>query len=207
MSSPSVHNVGLDWSHTDTLGQLTDSLYADATASFLYDPNDRLTSVTRSGDNQGIGWDAVGNRNSSHRAGQGLSYTPAPGSNRLASLSGAQWRNFGYDDAGNLTYETRWDGTRGYGYDAFNRLNMVTVNGASAGQYLNNALNQRTFKVNAQGQSRFVYGPSGELLAEFGPNATQYVWLDGELLGVGSHVIMFPFAAGPCSKLGTCCES
>ena len=27
------------------------------------------------------------------------------------------------------------------------------------------------------------------------------------MLCVGSHVIMFPFAAGPCSKPGMCCES
>jgi len=41
-------------------------------------------------------------------------------------------QNFVYDAVGNLKSESRWDGSRSYGYDAFNRLNSVTVNGAAS---------------------------------------------------------------------------
>ena len=37
--------------------------------------------------------------------------------------------------------------TQGYGYDAFNRLSSVTVNGAQVGDYRNNAFNQRVLEL------------------------------------------------------------
>ncbi|MFY7863719.1 RHS repeat-associated core domain-containing protein [Roseateles sp.] len=48
----------------------------------------------------------------------------------------------------------------------------------------NNFFKQRVLKSSASGTSRYVYGPSGELLAELGPNTTSYVWLSGELMGL-----------------------
>ena len=39
-------------------------------------------------------------------------------------------------------------------------------------------------KVSSSGTARYVYGPGGELLAETGPSATDYVWLNGQLFGI-----------------------
>jgi RHS repeat-associated protein len=110
----------------------------------------------------------------------------AAGSNRLASLSGPQWRSFTYDAAGNLASESRWNGARSYGYDAFNRLASVSSGATLLGDYRNNALNQRAAKIIGGATTRYVYGPAGELLHEQVDSSpgTQYVWLDGQLLGV-----------------------
>jgi RHS repeat-associated protein len=64
--------------------------------------------------------------------------------------------------------------TWGYEYDGHKQI----------GDYRNNALNQRSYKI-ANGKSvAAIYGPGGELLAELGPTATNYVWLAGQLLGL-----------------------
>jgi hypothetical protein len=44
-------------------------------------------------------------------------------SNRLPSWSGAgKWRVFGFDAVGNVTGESRYDGTRNYSFNDFNRI-------------------------------------------------------------------------------------
>jgi RHS repeat-associated protein len=141
-------------------------------------------ALARSGDAQGFSWDAVGNRTGDTRQGASAGYTMSGSSNRLASVGGTQWRNFGYSASGSLTSEARFDGSRSYGYDAFDRLTRVSINGGAVGDYLNNALNQRVYKSTGAGVTRFVYGPAGELLAELGPQTTGYVWVGGELLGI-----------------------
>ncbi|MEW6384712.1 MAG: RHS repeat-associated core domain-containing protein, partial [Pseudomonadota bacterium] len=107
-------------------------------------------------------------------------------SNRLVAWSGGgAWRNFGYNAVGNLANESRHDGSRVYGYDAFQRLTSVTINGNPVGDYRSNGLNQRAYKWSpAGGVAHFVYGRAGELLAEFGASSTSYVWVGGELLGI-----------------------
>ena len=137
-----------------------------------------------SGDAQGFGWDAVGNRTSHSRAGLSYAIGLDPLANRNFTISGSTSRSFGYDAAGNLASDARPDGTRTFGYDSFNRLGGFYFNGALTGDYRSNALNQRVWKSAAGAVKRFVYGPSGEMLFEDGPTPTGYVWLGGELLGV-----------------------
>jgi RHS repeat-associated protein len=177
-----AQNVGLSYFNTNTVSGLTDYNWSAQTSTFTYDPNDRLASVTRSGDNQGFGWDTVGNRTSHSRAGSSLTYTLQPGANRLASASGSVSRTFGYDTAGNLASDTQ--GNRTFGYDAFNRLASVYVSGSLVGDYRSNGANQRVWKGWVGANARFIYGPSGEVLVEDGPVATNYVWLGSQLLGI-----------------------
>jgi RHS repeat-associated protein len=184
LDSPGVHKLDYEHHHTDTLRYIDDKLFPALSAALGYDPNDRIESVSRSGDVQSFRWDDVGNRELSSRAGVSLSYTMSPTSNRLASISGAQPRSFGYDPVGNISSETRWDGSRGYGYDAFNRMSSATVNGVSS-SYTSNALNQRALKTAGGVTTRYVYGPGGELIHEVGSTmTTSYVWLHGQLLGI-----------------------
>ena len=75
-----------------------------------------------------------------------------------------------------------------YSYDVFNRMNGVSINGLPVGDYRNNALNSRVYKVAGGAGTAAIYGPCGELLAEIGQGAsTGYVWLDGELLGISRN--------------------
>jgi YD repeat-containing protein len=80
-----------------------------AVPSFGYDAADRLTSVSRSGDAQSYSWDTVGNRTGHTRQGASAGYTMSGSSNRLASVGGTQWRNFGYGASGSVTSEARFD--------------------------------------------------------------------------------------------------
>ena len=99
-------------------------------------------------------------------------------------MSGSATRSFGYDAAGNLASDTGTLGSRTFGYDSFNRLASFYLSGTLTSDYRNNALNQRVWKGAPGSSTRFVYGPSGELLAEDGVTQTNYVWLGGELLGI-----------------------
>jgi RHS repeat-associated protein len=58
------------------------------------------------------------------------------------------------------------------------------VNGNLVGDYRSNALDQRVVKIASGAGTYYVYGPTGELLAEVGPRTTSYVWLDHQLLGI-----------------------
>lgn len=185
LSSAGAHSLSYAYYNTNTVQSISDAVYTSLTASFNYDQNDRLTSVSRSSDSQSFGWDLTGNRLSQTRQGQAYTYTLHPGSNRIASWSGAgQYRNFGYDSVGNMANEVRHDGTRAYGYDNFNRLGAFYVNGTLVGDYRNNALNQRALKIVSGSGTRSTYTTSGTLLYEDGPTPTAYVWLGSELLGI-----------------------
>lgn len=170
-------NLGLEW-------QATDHLNAALSQTVDYDAMGRLTIVQRSSDPQSFSLDQAGNRTGHSRQGAYYSYVLEPQSNRLSSWSGnGQWRSFGYDAVGNVTSESRHDGTRSYGYDAMNRMTSVTVNGAGVGAYYYNALNQRVYKNTQTGGFLSIYGPGGQLLMEEGMINNSYVWLGGELLG------------------------
>lgn len=189
IQSPGVHSLSYAWNTNDTINQTTDGVYPGLTSSFVYDPNDRLATVNRTGDGQGFTWDKNGNRLTHDRAGSNAPYTTASNSNRLQSVGGTQWRNFIYDTIGNLSSETRWDGSRAYGYDKFNRLNAVDINGVRQQDFKSNALNQRVEKVRGTSVARFAYTTSGQLLGEFttAPGSSEnnsYVRLNGQLLGL-----------------------
>lgn len=182
--SPGIMQVTLGYDAADNLGTISDALYGQS-SNFGYDGNKRLTSAIKAGDNQSFGLDASDNRTSLNRQGDYANFTVASNSNRLIGVGGLKWRNFSYDASGNLGAESRWDGNRSYTYDAFNRLSSVTINGAIAGQYVSNALNQRVMKTTVQGVTRYVYGPAGQLLHESAPQgATNYIWIGAELLGI-----------------------
>jgi YD repeat-containing protein len=85
---------------------------------------------------------------------------------------------------GNLTSDARPHGTRTFGYDAFNRLGAIYLNGSLIGDYRSNALNQRASKTAAGATTHYVYGGAGQMLQEDGPTPTNYVWVGGELLGI-----------------------
>jgi RHS repeat-associated protein len=181
----SVHGLAYGWNTTNTLQSITDNMYPSLSSSFTYDGVDRLKTVARSGDGQSFDWDLVGNRTTYTRAGVGFTQTQYSNANRAQWLTGGTSRSFGYDSLGNLAQNNGSLGNRQFGYDKFNRKASFYLNGNLIGDYRSNALNQRVWKgITGYGSIRYVYGPSGELLAEDGPIPTSYVWLGGELLGI-----------------------
>jgi YD repeat-containing protein len=167
--SGTAHNLSYGWNNTNTLASITDSVVTAQSSSFGYDANDRLASVTKSGDNQGFTLDKVGNRTAQTRAASSWSLGLSPSSNRVVSAGS---RAFGYDAVGNLSTDSQ--GTKSFGYDAFNRTSALYLNGALASDYRSNALNQRAYKSAAGAATHYVYGPGGALLHE--QSATPCGW-------------------------------
>jgi len=186
IASPGKHDLSYGFYNVDTVASLSDNVFPGLSATYEYDPLERITSAKRIGDTQTFAWDHGGNRTTQSREGEGsYSFTPEHSSNRLAAWSGpGKWRSFTYSGSGNLESESRQDGVRSYTYDALNRLSGVYVNGVFTADYRNNALNQRAYKIARGVGIGSIYGPSGELLAEVDGAATGYVWVGGELLGI-----------------------
>lgn len=161
--------------NAETIQAITDNVYGAQSQTLAYDPNDRLSTVTRGGDDQSIAWDAAGNPLAMSRAGVASTVTVAPSSNRLVSVSGGVARAYSHDNVGNVTA----DGVRGISYDAFNRTRTVTASGVTT-TYTSNGFNQRALK----GSTRYVYDDDGRMIYEAGAVATNYVWLEGELIGL-----------------------
>ncbi len=176
---------------TNTISAQNDVLYSDQTTSFQYDPNDRLYYASKQNNTRYFWHDASGNRSAEAHPTGTTNYNYETGKNRLSSLTGPNGRAFAYDALGNVVSDTRAATsatpaqTFAYAYDAFNRLSQVYRDGSLAGDYRNNALNQRVYKgANFQG-TRFVYGPAGELLyEESGSSGTNYIRIGGQLLAM-----------------------
>jgi RHS repeat-associated protein len=123
------------------------------TQTFTYDSLNRLgsaaeTSTAGGGWTQINGYDRYGNR--SIVTGGVPNFTFNSGNNRIVGKS--------YDAAGNMTL----DGTMSFGYDAENRL--ITVNGVTGYRY--DGEGKRVRKLIGE-QTRFIYGMSGALVAEY----------------------------------------
>lgn len=187
IASPGKHNLSIGYNVNDTISSFTDNVYPSLSASFSYDNVDRLVSANRGSESQTFQLDAAGNRSSEIKNNTGYTFNLAGNSNRLMSWSGTgKFRNFGYDDQGNVTSESRDDGSRTYGFNNFNRMNAVYVNNNMVGDYRMNGLDQRVLKI-AGGYTFYVYGKDGELLTEIGSQTTNYVWMAGQLLGIARN--------------------
>jgi RHS repeat-associated protein len=185
VDTPGKHSLSFSFFNNDDVSSITDRVYTSLTSSYGYNATSRLTSITKSGDNQSFSWDVTGNRTTQGSAGNSYSLVTDNTSNKINSWSGSgKWRNFFYSPIGNVTSETRSEDLRNYGYDSFNRLGTVSINSVIVGDYRNNALNQRAYKIANGLGTAAIYGPSGELLAEVGQTSTSYVWSEGQLAGV-----------------------
>jgi RHS repeat-associated protein len=181
---------GLQFNYTpnlDSIASISDTVYGSGQSTSLsYDAQDRLTSVIRSGADQGFGLDGSSNRKSHTLNGASYVYTVEPASNRLMSAAGGgATRSFSYDAVGNLTQNAPTGTIHTYVYDAFNRLTQVKDGGTVVASYGYAPNNQRLWKSTAAGVTTFVYSAGGELLYERGPQGnTAYVWLNGEMVGL-----------------------
>ena len=182
--STGQQNMQYGYSTVDTVSSITDGINANQTSTFSYNTADRLTSVTKPNDNQSFSWDSMGNRLSHTILGVNSNLVYPASSNKLQTLQTPKNRNYFYDVVGNLAQNNGSDGAQQFGYDAFNRLGAYYRDGVLRGDYRNNALNQRVYKGANYTATRYVYGPSGELLYEEsdgGKTTMAYAWSFGQL--------------------------
>jgi RHS repeat-associated protein len=155
---------------------ITDSTVPANSWTYGYDDLDRLTSGVNATTTRGWTYDANGNRlTESGTAPSTYTYTVSPGSNRVASITGALARTFSYDAAGNST---------GYGgatftYNQRGRLSSATYAGNSA-TYLYDAAGLRIRRIGPGGTTLYIYDEAGHLLGEYdgaGALIQETVWL------------------------------
>ncbi|KKO47494.1 hypothetical protein VT06_16805 [Arsukibacterium sp. MJ3] len=148
------------------------------TQNFSYDKLNRLTGITSTGlGNHNFSYDNLGNRTA--RSGAiAESYSINTSSNRLNQVTrGSQTRVFTYDANGNVTNEKQFNGSNfTYVYNSDNR--MVK---AGTTDYKYNALGQRVYKMVGSTETRFIFSPEGQLLAE--GTTKQYIYFQGQVVG------------------------
>lgn len=180
-----VQNLSFSHDDVDQLWKITNGSNSALTQTFTYDALSQLTGVAATGGSEtftfGAAGSSNGNRISHEWGGQTDTYQLEDGSNRITAIGGVRPRSFTYDELGNTASESGVRGAYTYAYDPFNRLKAVTKDGVTT-QYSVNGFNQRVRKAGAS-TVNYLYGPSGELLAETAPGSTAmstlYAWLDG----------------------------
>src|ERR1043166_2598590 len=172
----SVISLGYTYGTTSNNGNVLTHTYSGGglsyTQSFGYDALNRLMTASESGSawSQTNGYDRYGNRWVDLGGGnQSLYFTAS--NNRITGAS--------YDSAGNLLN----DGLHAYAYDAENKIAKLD----SVSAYVYDGEGQRVRKLVGE-NTRFVYGLSGELIAEFdGPSGNlrkEYVIGGGSLITI-----------------------
>jgi RHS repeat-associated protein len=184
ISTPGRHSVKLKYSSVDTLTSIEDELEASLSSNLSFDARDRITALVRPSDQQYFTWNASGDVATRRFGSVEYNYTYAPSTGRLSTFAGGGLvRNFEYDSRGNLTSEIRDNSRRDYTYGPFNRMAGIKLNGNLVGDYRNNGLDQRVLKISGT-STYYIFDINGDLLSEVGSHVSNYVWLDGDILGM-----------------------
>jgi RHS repeat-associated protein len=151
---------------------------------FSYDSLHRLVSSNGNIGTQLFNHDAIGNRTHYQDSQSDHSYTYELQSNRLTQASG--W-TFTHDAAGNRSSKLDQYGQGElYVYDDQNRLSELTRRDSKGesltARYGYDGKGQRISKVVSDGETHFIYSPSGQLLGEYSSSGEreyrEYVYLD-----------------------------
>jgi YD repeat-containing protein len=135
-------------------------------SEFSYDTLDRLTAVTGFGATS-FTYDALGNRATKGGGSLQVTYSYSSTTLRLSTASSSlgvpETGTFTYDAVGNMT----GDGSGTYSYSARGTtVASSTINNATT-RYQYDAGGLRALKSSPSGQSYYIHGPGGALLAEY----------------------------------------
>lgn len=202
---PLAINVSETWdwavSSYDAGDNLLGLTTSDGSTTFSYDALNRLGSSSSAGAVTTFDYDKVGNRTS--RVTNGLvelgDYGPA--SNRISAFGD---NLYSLDSNGNTVAVTDPQGAgRSYAYSSHNRMVEATDNRTSSvlATYRYDGLGQQVISTSPSKIRKFLYGPSGELLAEMDGSGNvlhEYVYLAGILVAdLGEPVVEIPPALPP----------
>jgi RHS repeat-associated protein len=154
-----------------------------ASQLFGYDALERLTHAAGAYGQLDYGYDPVGNRASQASTAGVDHYSYDPASNRLLAIDGPNAQSFGYDAMGNTTSR----GVREDAYDDAGRLQASTLAGVEQVRYRYNALGERVQRNASDGETTYVFGHDGQLLAEAdgeGRITREHVYLNGAPLAL-----------------------
>jgi YD repeat-containing protein len=179
----------------------TDGVNVAKSETFAYDALGRLTDATGGYGDIDYAYDVAHNRTSRTWTQGGSTViealTLASASNQVTQVSdGTDTRTFGYDAAGNVTADTRYDGTAfAYVYDQRGRLAELKRNAVTEATYLVDARHLRVAKLTSLpgiGSRHYLYDQDGHLLAEAdaatGQVLRDYVWLGDQPLAAVTDV-------------------
>ncbi len=174
-----VQRLGYEYTIANEISKITNHVNSNLTQTYGYDVLSRLTTVTASGANQSLAWDANGNRTSHTWGGQTDLYSTATANNRLTAITGPRATTYTHDANGNTL---SGEGAT-YTYSPFNRLNKAVKGGVTTNYWIN-ALGQRVRKDRGTTATTmgYLYGPSGQVEVEYNWGTsgwTHYVRLPG----------------------------
>lgn len=181
MDAAGVLDIDYTYDHAGNITAIADGLEPARSQSFAYDDLYRLVQAAGGYGQIGHTYDKTGNRLSKTENGLADLYAYEPGTSRLSDITGATERTFAYDPVGNTT---AIDG-RTFTYSQNNRLIRAAQDGAVLGEYIYNALGQRTVKTAGGRTTVFLHDLSGNMIVEAdasGRVQSEYVWLNGRLL-------------------------
>nr|WP_255682838.1 RHS repeat-associated core domain-containing protein [Dyella sp. 2HG41-7] len=150
-----------------------------ATETYSYDPLYRLTQITEADGStlENVTYNPTGDRLT--KTGSGLAtgtYSYNPNTHQLVATGNAART---VDADGNTTAISQAGSTYGFGYNARNRMTLAQLNQSTVANYTYNAEGERVAKTANGNTERYNYGPSSQLLSEYGATNREYVYLDG----------------------------
>ena len=176
INATGVQSLSLTYDNADRITQLTNGINTNLTQNFGYDAMSRMLSAHSGAENESYQYDANGNRITQNVNGASSILHVSATNNQISSTSGAANVSYGYDAKGNTT---TLSSVPTYSYNPFNRLSS-----AGGMSYYVNPEGQRLRKTGAAGTTYFAPDQSGAMLAENpGSGWTDYVWLNGRLIG------------------------
>jgi RHS repeat-associated protein len=196
----------LGYDGMNRLQTITDSVNVDYNQTFGHDLAGRVNSykgldAKGKPSDQAYFYDLNGNRKTHRVNGTDYTYGYTQDSNYLETVPGPTPRSWVLTSQYAIT-----DGVNNFSLDAYGRMTGVTNAGGTT-TYLLNGLNQRVTKALPNGaKTHFVYGPSGELLAELdktGQTLKEYIWLPTEADGYPTLVGVSTGANGQVNQVYT----
>ena len=194
IDTPALHTRNLARDQNGNITAITDAANPASNQFFNYDPLDRLTQADGPYGHREYAYDPIGNRITRRANGETDTYTIAPDSNRLQTITGPNSTAYDYDAAGNTTA----NGGQTLAYNGHGRLETVFNQGGPTADYRYNAQGERSLIITPDGTQRIVYGTDGKRLAQTHPDGT----IDQELIYLGDmplavRVADIPAGFGP----------
>ncbi|MCH2131369.1 MAG: DUF6531 domain-containing protein [Pirellulaceae bacterium] len=195
-----LRDITHSWTTRNNLASVTDNLDPSKDQNFSYSAREFLASADGPWGTKAYAYDSVGNRTSLATTLAGItgmeSYNYPASSNQLqtVALGSTPIRQFTYDTAGNVTFDSRSGTSYGYTYNAANRLESLSVGGIVQAEYEYNGLGQQAVRRLTQTGEviHCVFDRDGRRLSEYSidtltgtsTHVRDYIWNGLELVGI-----------------------